>query len=64
MSGGWVGGWIKWKYNQLRPQLGWVGAWAELAIIIIEYQLIINEKSPTINLISNPRQEYPENILV
>ena len=28
--GGWVGGWIIWKYNQLSPQLGWVGAWAEL----------------------------------
>ena len=28
--GGWLGGWIIWKYNQLSPQLGWVGAWAEL----------------------------------
>ena len=27
---GWVGGWIIWKYNQLSPQLGWVGALAEL----------------------------------
>ena len=27
MSGGWVGGWIKWKYNQLSPQLGWARAW-------------------------------------
>ena len=26
----WVGGWIIWKYNQLSPQLGRVGAWAEL----------------------------------
>ena len=24
--GGWLGGWIKWKYNQLSPQLGWAGA--------------------------------------
>ena len=30
MSGGWLGGWIIEKYNQLSPQLGWVGAWAEL----------------------------------
>ena len=28
--GGLVGGWIKWKYNQLSPQLGWARAWAEL----------------------------------
>ena len=28
--GGWVTGWIIWKYNQLSHQLGWVGAWAEL----------------------------------
>ena len=49
MSGGWVGGWlggwmggwvsgwvcgcIIWKYNQLSPKLGWVGAWAELGKI-------------------------------
>ena len=26
----WVGGSIKWKYNQLSPQLGWARAWAEL----------------------------------
>ena len=25
-----MGGWIIWKYNQLSPQLGSVGAWAEL----------------------------------
>ena len=30
MSGGWLGGWIIWKYKQLSPQLGWVGACAEL----------------------------------
>ena len=30
MSGGWLGGWIIWKYNQFSPQLGWIGAWAEL----------------------------------
>ena len=30
VGGGWVGGWIIWKYNQLSPKLGWVGAWAEL----------------------------------
>ena len=28
-----MGGWIIWKYNQLSPQLGWVGAWAELGNI-------------------------------
>ena len=26
MQGGWLGDWIKWKYNQLSPQLGWAGA--------------------------------------
>ena len=25
-----MAGWIIWKYNQLSPQLGRVGAWAEL----------------------------------
>ena len=30
---GWVGGWTKWKYNHLSPQLGWVGAWDELGNI-------------------------------
>ena len=29
--GGWVGGWIIWKYNQLSHQLGWIEAWAELS---------------------------------
>ena len=28
--GGRVGGWIIWKYSQLSPKLGWLGAWAEL----------------------------------
>ena len=30
MSGGWLGGWIKWKSSRLCPQLGWVWTWAEL----------------------------------
>ena len=30
--GGWVVGWLDYLeiYNQLSPQLGWVGAWTEL----------------------------------
>ena len=28
--GGLLGGWIKQKYNQLSPKLGWARAWAEL----------------------------------
>ena len=43
MSGGWVGGWIKWKYNQLSPQLGWAWAWQKYAIlvsILVVYGLI------------------------
>ena len=28
--GGWMGGWINWKYNQLSLQLVWVGAGTEL----------------------------------
>ena len=47
--GGWVGGWIIWKYNQLSPKLGWVGAWAELGknkiAITINKRLLIKRIS-------------------
>ena len=52
MAGVWVGGWIKWKYNQLSPQLDWVGVWADLGKNLL--MMLSQNRDSRISVLTKP----------